>query len=166
MKEKETFDIPAYKFGVLKLEENYNELLEFSGNSSEMLFHILTKSIKNGEIMIIPFNNVDGLTTGEVKDVLNLKGPLVMGCYSECTIYSQGTKTKSMYILHTFALAKEEVETNMDKPFDQMIEGLLEDIYPNAKENVKRIIRCFFERYQDITHQDTVERIQKINIRK
>ncbi len=34
------------------------------------------------------------------------------------------------------------------------------------QKNVKRMIRCFFECYQDKTHQDIVEKIQKTNIRK
>lgn len=166
MKGKEAFNIPAYKYGLIKLKEHYNEMLSLNANNAESIQRILKRVVGDGEISIIPFADVDGLTIDEIQKTLNVRGPLVMACYSECNIYSTGADTRTMYLLHTFTIAGEVIEEYKDNPYDQVIEKILEDLYPNAEKNVKRMIRCFFERYQDKTHQNTVERIQKINIRK
>lgn len=166
MKDKETFDIPGYKFGLLIVDDYSSFMLESNGNEYQEIRDMLNRTFTSSDVKIVSFDYVDGLTMEEVKKTLGIKGPLIMICYTNYEIFGRGLREKKMNVLHSFVLSKEEIASKLEQPVDFVIEKKLEDFYQTSPDDVKRMIRCFFERYQDKSHKDTVERIQKINIRK
>lgn len=167
MKNKDSFDIPAYKFGIIKLNNDVAlKLLERANENIPMTFDFIKQICQFNELSLIPFDDVDGLTIKEVQEALKIRGSIIMSCYNHVNFLNPQKNHSQVNLLNSFILLKDEVEANQNTPIDQAMEKMLENGYSNYPEEVKKMCRCFFERYQDKTHQDTVDRINKINIRK
>lgn len=136
----DTFDIPAYKFAI---------------------------KLPNGDY--VPFENFDGLTLGEVYSLIwntlqerkytydAKKRPIIFVSY-----FGEDCPNKKELFSLTFS--KEKIDENKDLLIDKIIEKDLEILYDVVdKLSIKKSIRCFFERYQDKNHQDTLSRIKKIS---
>ncbi len=167
MKNKDSYDIPAYKFGIIKLNNDVAlKLLERANNNIPMIFDVINQVGQFNEVSLIPFDDVDGLTIKEVQEALKIRGPIIMSCYNHINFINPQKDYSQANLLNSFVLSKDVVEANQNTSIDQAMEQMLESGYSNYPEEAKRMCRCFFERYQDKTHQDTVDRINKINIRK
>lgn len=156
----DTFNVPAYKFALVRIgngkvpknmeREDRLRLLERELDSFEGTF------VLNG-IQLLPFEDVDGLTYNEVFDILNTDyNEMIFICYygGISAVPNSRKRIFSLYIC--------EDEENINKPLDKLIEKLLEEKYINSSVLEKQAIRCFFERYQDKTHQDTIARVKKL----
>ncbi len=165
MKNKLTFDIPAYKFAILKVTGSYKNQIDLYSHNLEKVEKITNQAIENNFVELIPFEYVDGLTVEETQQVLKLTSPILTCCYVEYSSITAGddTKQRIINILHTLVLSKEETGNNPTTKIDELIEKSWEKIYSVVNDKAKRIIRCFFERYQDASHQETVERVKKLS---
>lgn len=135
-----TFDIPAYKYAI---------------------------KLTNGKY--VPFDNFDGLTLKEVYYILwnendKKKYPYHEKNNSISFVCYYGEECPNKKEIFSLVFSKEKVEEYKDLYIDKVIENDLEILYNNIeKPSIKKAIRCFFERYQDNTHQDTLSRIKKIS---
>ena len=151
---QETYDIPAYKFALIIPRGSIYATDERYGKE-------LKNYAKDGEIVTAPWENFDGLTVGEVLNSLNQKG-FAFICY---TIWKDknGIPTSHNVSAPLFSIFTPDfAQTVINEPLDKLLENHLETIYPNANDIVKKICRCFFERYQDKDYQETVGRVKKI----
>lgn len=147
---KDSFDIPAYKFCVLR---------DFNLNDWENL----DEKIKTfNKTQMVPFENVDGLTIGEVQSLLHV-GTIVCLCYLDGGI-EQLCNAHVITIIANIFLNSDIVSANQDMQIDEAIGNLLEENYykKDFQEKIQKVARCFFERYQDQTHSDTKERVKRL----
>lgn len=159
MKNGYSFDVPAYKFGILKLNDPYRETIERNGDDSSIVYECIEEAI-GFAADFIPFESVDGLTVEEVKNALALNGPIIFICYNYFTIFNNREKSEWLKPIDVLVLDKKTVNANLSMQIDQVIEKAFEKSYAKSSEDEKKVMKCFFERYQDGTHQDTVERVK------
>lgn len=154
----DTFDIPAYKFGLLKLN---GDALKKGKITESALNNAINAGIRFKQLNLIPFEDVDGLLTSEVRSLLKIEGPLILVYYigyKSYTIQESGVK-----FIGTTVLDDNFIERYPGKTIDELFEIAFENNYRNlTDENLKKAANCFFERYQDNTHQDTIKRINKL----
>ena len=144
MKEN-TFDVPAYKFLVLKIDDGkkshtYNEYREY------------LQSYINYKIYI-PFENIDGLEVKEVRDLLNTREIMIVTAIN----YNNNIGIVNLYYLPEEFLDDKEMER-----IDKIIEENMSEDYINYDDFHKKMARCFFERYQDRSYKKTKKRIRKL----
>lgn len=153
----DTFDIPAYKFGIVKIDY----AMSYEEHQLEDYQHELLQ----GRCTIIPFENIDGLTVEEVKSMLKIKE----AHFAAYTSYETGQGNNDIryinIILRMHAKAP-LLEEYADTPIDYIVEKMFEECYGQLNSIQKRVCNCFFERYRDKSHQDTIERIKKLGNRK
>lgn len=167
MKNENSFDIPAYNFGILKFNDAYKRLLKKNGNDGDFIQGCIKEATESygsygSYIDIIPFEYIDGLTLEEVKTFLNLDGPIVLSCYAYCKSFNSAGVQNKFSLLHNFIFLENKVNENLSEQIDKMMEELCEEHYANSSTKLKRVLRCFLERYQDNSHQDTFMRIKKL----
>lgn len=138
MKEN-TFDIPAYKFGIL---------------------------LNNNQI--IPFEDVDGLLPTEINSIVGATSFKFVAYYGTAKreVQSAGKSEfiKTNRMIHLVTVTFQEISLQAkNESIDKLIERKLETlINEEIKKNQERAIKCFFERYQDRDHQATLSRLKKI----
>lgn len=154
MKEN-TFDIPAYKFFVMKIND---------GRAAHSLvsYNDYIKDLdKFSDLIKIPFENIDGLTIAEVRDLLN-QTDLLLACATTYQIDKDWQRfdiIKTIYIDLDYDDIKKET-------IDKAIEKWMMLFYNENDEITRKVYRCFFERYQDGSYEKTKERIKKLEIGK
>ena len=148
----DTFDIPAYKFCILRDNRIDKDTLK-----------VMPKIVFN-ESQMIPFENVDGLTVGEVESFLDTN-PILCMCYIDCG----RDKLSDSGIIHTvgtLCLDSDFINVYQDMSIDDAFCMLLEENYFNKEieeiEVLQKVARCFFERYKDFSHNDTKERVKRL----
>lgn len=166
---KKTYDIPAYKVGIIKIT---------NGIEAKYSVDDYIDAEKDGNVMIIPFEDVDGLEVQEVQQLIKTEELMVQFYYgytawrinnSTSTTYetyknvrnnqtglSSGRFTLFLYI------DEETLEKNKTTPVDQVVEHLLEDFYTDLTDAEKKCACCFFERYQDKDYKVTNQRVKKL----
>ena len=158
---KNTYDVPAYKMGIVLInrgERQYFEPRDYS------------RAISAGKVKIIPFEAVDGLLVSEVQDILKNKELYIQFFCSyqnktlkennEFTLQEHINLRKSLYF------DRNVLTQNLAKPVDQVIEEELERLYKHMDEKDKRFANCFFERYQDQNYELTKQRIKRLEQQK
>lgn len=146
-----TFDIPTYRFYIVRHEDSaYN----ITGISS------YKNSIESGRYSIIPYEEVSGLTFKDLKDI-GLKGEVFIACFCDFNSIN-----KKRYRIPIFYAPHEVCRELDDEVIDDIVIESLEQKYNAASDYEKRIYNCFFERHQDLSHEHTVERINKIKSKK
>lgn len=154
----DTFDIPAYKFGLVKINEELKNKEELTEST---ITNALNRASYNQQLKVIPFEDLDGLSVTEVRDLLKIEGPLILACYMGYKSFNM--QEEWINFIATYSLSNSFIEGYPDKTIDGLFEIALESSYINLNdEKARKAARCFFERYQDNTHQDTVERISKL----
>lgn len=162
MKEN-TFDVPAFKFFLIKVNDNkaLHTRKEYEN------------SLNNRNFYMIPFENIDGLRVEEACDLLGINDFLLIGTMyyksSNNFLYSVANTLKyseDMGICSFRGIYLDEcfLKTRLKKRIDKIFEELMERDYMISDEYTKRIYRCFFERYQDGSFQKTKERVKKLEI--
>lgn len=142
-----TFDVPAYKFGLIFLDDT-----------------------------IIPWENVDGLCIEEILKILGKQGqafsficyvleweekiPLITNYFF--VKRQKISITQHINRLYTLQFPS-DISTNISsQPIDKVIEEDCMTRYMNLDKTSQKIFKCFFERYQDENHEATLKRIRKL----
>ncbi len=157
----ETYDVPGYKFGILKINDHDYYSQKMRENNSE-LNDIIDKAIDYRHAEVIPFDYVDGLKLKEVQAIIGGELPIIACCYVE---YISSGFTVNISLLQRYIFSEEYIREQQEEPIDKAIEKLCVSNY-NFSDDFKRMANCFFERYQDKSYLATKERINKINGRK
>lgn len=99
MKEN-TYDVPAYKFFIIKINDGKKE--HSPVEYTHILYNNPNKSLR------IPFEDIDGLTIQEVKDLLHISDIVLLGCnaYEDNGVFQHSVLKYSMLILKTITLKK------------------------------------------------------------
>lgn len=150
----DTYDIPAYKFAILVSKENI-----YSKNARDY-FAYLVSQVNYNNVNTIPWENFDGLN---VRDVLELteQEHICLSCYvgwqasDICTCYNTN-------IRNTLLLDSSFLTAHIDEPIDKVVESAMMQKYNLSNSDTKIVYKCFFERYQDKSHEETLQRIQKL----
>lgn len=116
------------------------------------------RAMEANEASLIPFDNVDGLTVEETLRTLQTKD------FAICC--SANWKTQSginqVQILDTTTFPASALINSKNESIDQLVENNYENLYKEQPESTRRIYRCFFERYQDNSYEETKERVKKL----
>ena len=145
-----TFDIPSVKFCLVYDISNRN----FSKSVGHYFGY---------DICLIPFEDVDGLTFDDVLKTIK----------TEEFVFAAVSLAKAMIGPHrdfSFLIAEkfdsDKLEMLKSERIDKTIEKAFEEKYINSDENTKRMYRCFFERYQDSSYEQTKDRVKRLEMRK
>lgn len=158
MKEN-TFDVPAYKFFVLKIadgirEHNYNHYHSFTSTGTHY-----------SPVTFIPFENVDGLEVDELRRLIGTNEVFILGA-TYCELNStMGPISKFGNTIEIY-FGKDFLDHKKNMTIDAICAEAMEEKYVTRNDREKRMYRCFFERYQDKSYKKTKERIRKIEMRK
>lgn len=147
MKEN-TFIIPAVKFCIISKRSKESDFIL-------MNYHYLGY----GDMVLIPFEAVDGLMIEEVLKVLKAKG-FVLAAVADLEALVGNQRKVNSLLYEVFE--DDFLEPLMKKRIDKVIEKRFEEKYDQAEENEKRIYHSFFERYQDGSYEKTKERIKRL----
>ena len=155
-----TFDIPAVQFYVSNGMTNCTS--ELYPRAKGELGNDPTK-------IAVPFEAVDGLVVKEVLDYLENYSCIRSGISISALSVSDSLKGDKVYIPLLFEKIK--INTYGFTEFyymrvDKVIEIYFEEKYNQSNEITKRIYRCFFERYQDGSYEETKKRIKRLEIGK
>lgn len=156
----DTFNIPAYQFVLLNIGETL--LDDAKTITPSMVENTIRYVDQCGAIATIPFEYVDGLTISEIRQYTNIKGPIILMCFVGHENFIPYGKWKNS--LHIMYLDNIYTSKNKDKPIDQAFEEAFEQNYALQETSpiLKKVARCFFERYQDKSHEQTVDRIKRL----
>ncbi|MBO5120465.1 MAG: hypothetical protein J6C28_02105 [Bacilli bacterium] len=155
MKEN-TFDIPAYKVGIVMIQNERNVPHESEDYE---------QAVNEERVIFVPFEDVDGLS---VKDVRRWLGINEIMLYFYCRYqaksfgrnvigHHQGTIFKPW-----FYIGEEVLDERENMTIDKAIEQTMEELYPEMNDEQKSCIHCFFERYQDKTYAKTRQHIKRL----
>lgn len=157
MKEN-TFDVPAYKFFVLKIDDG----IKIHSVDDYKPF-IYARPIDN--YVTIPFDDVDGLEVEEIRDLIRTDDIVIFGAISYKLDRGDIPKIYMAYI-NALYFDKEYLDDKSDMTIDKIVEKFMEERYKTSDDRTKRVYRCFFERYQDGSYEKTKERIKRLEIGK
>ena len=153
---KQTYDVPAYKVGIVVIPGKKNV---------EHTIEDYQSAIETKQAIIVPFEDVDGLLVKEVQELLNTK-EVFLQFYNQyqnwdlkiCNQLSLnlGRKFKLWFFIGNI------LEENLTIPIDRLVENTIEDLYDTLDSEQKRCAHCFFERYQDKSYELTKERIKRL----
>lgn len=149
MKEN-TYDVPAYKFFIVKINDGKKE------HSPDEYTHILYNN--PNRIIRIPFEDVDGLTIQEVKDLLHRSDIVLLSCIS----YEGEPGILQHSVLNIFYVDFKDDNLKEDDTIDKVFERLMEKNYMQVDDTAKRVMQCYFERYQDKSYEKTKQRIMSL----
>ena len=164
---KKTYDIPAYKVGIIKITNG------IEGRYSPDDY---TAAAEDGNAIIIPFEDIDGLEVQEVQQLIKIKELMVQFYYkytgfginapTSYNAYKNNrnnmmTSTNCKCTLYIY-IDKETLEKNKTTPVDQVVEQVLEEFYTDLSDEEQKCARCFFERYQDKDYKVTDQRVKKL----
>ena len=161
-----TFDIPAYKFFVMKI---------IDGRSSHDInyYNFLIENNFAHNVVLIPFENVDGLEVKEVKKLVGTKEIVIVGgmYYNDANDIihcddKEGISSMNICNFNVIYFDKKFLNRNYNKSIDKICEKYMEKKYEKSNSYSKRMYRCFFERYQDGSYEETKKRIKRLEIGK
>lgn len=147
-----TFDIPAVKFCIISKHSSKNDFIA-------MCEHYLGY----GDMVLIPFETVDGLMIEEALKALKTKDFVLVAIADLEALVGNQRKVSSL-LYEVFE--DDFLEPLMKERIDKVIEKRFEEKYGQALENEKRIYHSFFERYQDGSYEKTKERVKRLEMRK
>ena len=149
MKEN-TYDVPAYKFFIVKINDGKKE------HSPDEYTHILYNNPNRS--LRIPFEDIDGLTIQEVKDLLHRSDIVLLSCIS----YEGESGILQHSVLNIFYVDFKDDNLKEDDTIDKVFECLMEKNYMQVDDTAKRVMQCYFERYQDKSYEKTKQRIMSL----
>ena len=149
-----TYDVPAYKFGIVKIEVEGTTPDKYFPSDYEC-------AITSGQCTIIPFENVDGLTVDDVTSFLKTKELHLIAYVSYEKAYIGGCGVFRDIVMQIHA-DNNLLDHNPTKTVDKVFEKILESHYNHMTDKAKRVSNCFFERYQDKSYEDTKSRIKRL----
>ena len=155
---KDTYNVPAYNFALIR-----------SGNYD--LTSVNNDVVDFNKMDVFSFDDLDGLTVKEIEILLGLDNLKFVCCYGVdelkfaldhiLSCNRNGYNYRHSFFIVKYILDLKGLEVS-DKRIDEIIEERLMNAYPSANEEEKRVFNCFFERYQDKTYQDTVNRTYRM----
>ena len=151
---KNTYDVQAYQFRIFTSNKEYKSC----GDNEWQDF--LLSITRDPSFLSIPWENVDGLTIKEVLECLNRDYIFLTG-----GVALVNEDWDSLYrTIYTFSLEPSFLSQNKEKRIDEIIEEIMEKQYKNANVEAQRLFKCFFQRYQDNSYEETVERVKKLEM--
>ena len=148
---KQSYDVPAYRFGIVKINGSQK------GQSHSVLDY--QNALASADCIIIPFENIDGLTMSEIQQFIRLKEVHFIAYQ----YYEAVPMEKYEYnIIAQAYLDEQMLNGEPQTPIDQAIERTLEENYNKFDSQGKRVCHCFFERYQDKEYEITKDRIKRL----
>ena len=151
-----TFDVPAYKFFAWKINDGlkYHSYDDYKFSISNI----------NNSIIIIPFENIDGLKVQEAQSLLSTS-EIVIGGSLYCHIdYGKGRDSYKLDNANWFYFDPDYLNEHREETIDKLLEQFMERDYMSKDEYTKRMYRCFFERYQDGSYEKTKERVKRLEM--
>ena len=158
MKEN-TFDVPAYKFLAVKINDGIES---HTYDEYENCIQAYNNSKENSIACIyIPFENIDGLETEEVRHLLGTKEIMIVVAtsYNNDNYNDNNNKIDIRTLLY---LPEEFLDDKKPERIDKVIEKSMSEEYMEYVDFHKKVARCFFERYQDGSYRKTKKRIRKL----
>ena len=146
MKEN-TYDVPAYKFFIVKINDGKRK------HSANEYTYLLQNNPNC--ILRIPFEDVDGLTIHKVKGLLHTSDTSLFDCIAYKNEYGMFQSSAAIAIYVDF----KDVNIKEDDTIDKVFERQMEKNYTGADDTANRMMRCYFERYQDKSYEKTRQRI-------
>lgn len=149
-----TYDIPAYKFALVKFDydilgeyKDWNTLRNYL-NNNPTLYHF------------IPFENFDGLTVEELKQLFCQRhNNFYFICYSSLSYIGRyGMEAKNDVI---FSLLLWKLD-NMELRIDEIIKNHMINNYKTYNAEAQRVFRCFLERYCYRSQDEVTNEITRV----
>lgn len=148
-----TYDIPAYKFALVKF--NYDILGECKD------WNTVTNYVFNNPSLcsFIPFENFDGLTVEELKPLFcQGHNNFYFGCYTSLS-YPRGRDTVNQHsILFSLLL----LNLGMEERIDEVIKNHMINNYKTCNAEEQRVFRCFLERYCYRSQDEVTNEITRV----
>lgn len=151
MVHKNNYDIPAYKFGIVKYNNKYNRGKALDESKDFQLW--ANVAIENATI--IPFENIDGLKASAVQGILKIDGPCSFVCYIE---HNDQSSINHKSIIHRIDFPSSYLE----KYASMTIDSIVENVYTNEYENLgeyQEVAKCFIQRYQTESFEEAKRKI-------
>lgn len=148
-----SYNIPAYKFAIVQIND-YGQPKSHSLTEYE-------QHIKQGDVALIPFENVDGLTLEEVRELLRNEETFIT-CYYDYESYCGPLLCKHRQIVSSVFIDHATMKYNKNLTIDEVVEAIYEQSYKTLEPKALKACHCFFERYQDESYEMTKNRIKRI----
>lgn len=107
----------------------------------------------------IPFEQIDGLTIGEMSNALNINIGFAFCAASHIKSTDGNSK---LHVLDTLFFPMEYIKKQKDFTIDKVIEKNYEHRYITESNRYRQIFNSFFQKYQDDSYEKTKDRIVKI----
>lgn len=156
-----TYDVSGYRFGILATKnENIQKYISENANNKAMDWIALIKvMVENNDLIIVDFDDVDGLTLKEIKDYKMFNNDVLLFVMYDkaCTRdYKQG-HTDEFTIRNTLISTIDSYDENT--PIDDMIIDGLTKFMDNQNESIIKRYKCFLQRYKYGTKEKTDEKL-------
>ena len=132
-----TFDVPAYKFFILKI----NDGLKMHSYS---YYQSLISRGFQGKHTLIPFENIDGLEVGEMRNLIKISEILILGAtyYEECT---NNCYIHNLANINTLYFSSECLDDKKNLTIDKICEERMEQEYLRSDDYTKKCIDAFLK---------------------
>ena len=156
-----TFDVSGYHFAIMLRDDyGFNNLVDMYAekNDSESIIQLYLNRGADGNLLIVDFDQIDGLTLDEFSRFknVNLKA-IFFAMYDKMSALRMSYEPytcNSFYHTDFFNLDKYD----KDMTVDRAVEEELKKMYLKSSEATKRRIRCFLQRYR----YDSIDEVKEI----
>jgi len=154
-----TFDIPAYKFALLKFNDDF---LANAHNVDECVDYLL---LDINRATFLPFEKFDGLTFDELKSLFNQKHyNFLMVCYNYFEYVDIfGEKGRNWSLFHPVFIDGGHINVIGSKRIDEFIRDFMLENYEKVNTTARRVFTCFLERYCFEDKKETLMRLRLKN---
>ena len=158
-----TYDALGYRYGILATnKEDIQEIISENANNEKMdWIRLIQTMANNGDLIIVDFEDVDGLTLKEFKEYKMFNNDLLLFVMYDkaCTRDESQNHKDEFCIRHTLIQSLDLFSDNMN--IDDVITTALLHLYNTQDELTKRRTKCFLERYKYGTKEATNNAISK-----
>ena len=164
-----TYDASGYRYGILATRnDDIQRKMSENAHNEEMDWNQLIRiMIDSGNLTIIDFEDIDGLTLKELKNYKTInKDILLFVMYDRTNIREKWPRqTDEFNIRSTIIKSLSSYPENIT--IDDIMEEVLYKYVDDTDDFINKRIKCFLQRYKYGTKEETDKKIlQKINNRK
>lgn len=156
-----TYDVSGYRYGILATKnENIQKYISENANNQAMDWIGLIKvMVDNNNLIIVDFDDVDGLTLKEIKDYKMFNNDVLLFVMYDkaCTRDDKQGHTDEFTIRNTLISTIDSYDENT--PIDDMIIDGLSKFMDNQNESIIKRYKCFLQRYKYGTKEKTDEKL-------
>ena len=157
---KNSYDIPGLHFCLITSPDFYGLKKEELDASGKSINHYLDQIVAKGNLSLIDFSMIDGLTIGEVRVTIPKVLPDDFFLIASHTKIGPDDNNISINIGPKFLI--EDEKYGEKTPIDQAVEREIFAFYNFNDDFSKRMMLCFLQRYQYGTKEKTDAAIQLI----